>query len=125
MVFEHVDGGGAAKTTQFPPRFLNGCGIALPMVYGPKHIAIPTPMVSVGATYNLNTDGYTPQGAPKKNPSVAHFCGNPKNPTNGMGTTTGNVAGISKTGIPFPSVVLSVLNAPYNGFGNLGTHQKI
>lgn len=56
LVLSHVVSGGTANTTQFPPRSLNGLGNVLPTVYGPKHIAIPSPSVSVGATYNLNCD---------------------------------------------------------------------
>jgi len=54
LVFAHFVSDGIAKTIQFPPRSLNGFGTALPTVYGPKHIAIPSPSVSVGAIYNLN-----------------------------------------------------------------------
>jgi hypothetical protein len=32
--------------------------------------------------------------------------------------------GIFNNGIPFPIVVLSVLNIEYNGFGSLGTQPK-
>ena len=53
----HVVSGGNAKTIQFPHRSLNGFGSALPTVYGPKHMAIPSPSVRVGETYNLNCDG--------------------------------------------------------------------
>ena len=56
---------GVAKTMQFPPRSLNGFGNALPTVYGPKHIAIPSPNVSVGAKYNLNCEGHAPHKFPR------------------------------------------------------------
>jgi hypothetical protein len=123
-----VVNGGNANTTQFPPRSLNGFGSAFPTVYGPKHIAIHSPSVRVGAIYNLNCDGYVPHGVPKKNPSVAHLNGNPKNHGAGKYPTGGNghrLPGIFKSGIPFPIVLLSVLNIGYNGFGGLGTHPKI
>ena len=101
--------------------------MALPIVYGPKHMAIPSPRVSVGATYNLNTDGYVPPGTPRKNPSVVHLNGNPKNPGAGIYPigVGHRLPGMFNNGIPFPSVVLSVLNIGYNGLGSLGTHQKI
>ncbi|MEI6775254.1 MAG: hypothetical protein WCL18_11300, partial [bacterium] len=66
---------------------LNGFGSALPTVYGPKHIAIPSPRVSVGAIYILSRDGRLHPGVPKKNPSVAHLNGNPKNPGAGRYVT--------------------------------------
>ena len=44
----HLVSGGKAKTIQFHKRSLAGFGIAFPTVYGPKHIAIPSPIVSVG-----------------------------------------------------------------------------
>jgi len=52
--FEHLVIGQNAKTIQFPPKSLNGFGIAFPSEYGQKHIAIPKPIVNVGAIYNLN-----------------------------------------------------------------------
>ena len=72
LVFGQLVSGGTANTIQFPPRSLNGFGNILPILYGPKHIAIPSPRVSVGATYNLNNDGYIPHGAPRKKSSVSH-----------------------------------------------------
>ena len=48
VVFSQLVMGGNAKTIQFHKRSLAGFGIAFPTVYGPKHIAIPNPMVSVG-----------------------------------------------------------------------------
>jgi hypothetical protein len=118
--------GGTAKTTQLPPKSLNGFGNITDVAYVPKHIAIPSPSVSVGATYNLNTDGYVPQGVPKKNPSVAHLKGNPNTPGAGIYPTgVGHrLPGIFNNGIPFPIVVLSVLKTEYNGFGSLGTQPK-
>ena len=54
VVFLHVVSGGSAKTIQFPHKSLNGFGTAVPTLYGPKHIAIPSHKVSVGTRYNLN-----------------------------------------------------------------------
>jgi hypothetical protein len=53
--------------------------------------------------------------------------GNPKIPGAGMYPigVGHRFPGIFNNGIPFPKVVLSVLNIGYNGLGNLGTHQKI
>ena len=45
---------GVANTIQFPPISLNGLGILVPTLYGPRQIANPTPKVNVGAIYNLN-----------------------------------------------------------------------
>lgn len=53
-----------AKTTQFPHKSLNGFGILLPSGYGQKHIAMPNPMVNVGAIYNLNCDVVPPKIPP-------------------------------------------------------------
>lgn len=53
---EHFVNGGNANTIQFPHKSLNGFGIFVHMLYGQKHIAIPSPSVSVGAIYNLNCD---------------------------------------------------------------------
>ena len=50
----HTEIGGTAKTIQFPHKLLNGFGIALPTEYGPKHRAIPSHKVRVGAKYSLN-----------------------------------------------------------------------
>lgn len=57
LMLLHFVSGGNAKTIQFHHRSLNGFGSALPTVYGPKHIAIPSPRVRVGEIYNLNCDG--------------------------------------------------------------------
>lgn len=46
---EHLVSGGNANTIQFPHISLNGFGNFAHTVYGPKHIAIPNPKVSVGA----------------------------------------------------------------------------
>ena len=112
LSLSHTVSGGTANTIQFPPRSLNGFGNALPTVYGPKHIAIPSPSVSVGAIYNLNCEGYVPPGVPKKKSSVAHLNGYQKNP--GIGkyhTAVGHrLPGIFNSGIPLPSVVFKVLN---------------
>ena len=118
---------GTAKTIQFPPISLNGFGSIPPSFTVAKHMAIPSPRVRVGAIYSLNIELYDPQGAPRKNPSVSagpHFCGNQKSQKNGIGAPAFNVAGISSNGIPFPSVLLSVLNTVASGFGAFGTHQK-
>gem|GEM_PF-6289750 len=39
-----------AKTIQLPAICLNGLGMFAPSVYGPKQMAIPIPIVSVGDT---------------------------------------------------------------------------
>ena len=113
LVLSHVVGGGTANTTQFPPRSLNGFGSALPTVYGPKHIAIPNQSVSVGATYNLNSDGYVPHCIHKKNSSVDHLNGYQKKSGPGIYTPAGvghRFPGKLTSGIPFPNVLLRVLN---------------
>ena len=45
---------GTATTIQFHAISLNGLGRLIHTSYKPKHIAIPTCIVSVGAIYNLN-----------------------------------------------------------------------
>lgn len=121
----HVVNGGNAKTIQLPAISLNGFGNLIPMEYGPKHMAIPIPRVSVGTRYNLKNDEYGPPGTPRKNPSLTHLNGYPK--IHGIGrypNGEGRFPGILSRGIPFPIVELSVLNTGYNGLGNLGTHPK-
>ena len=112
FVFPHVVSGGNAKTIQFPKRSLAGFGIAFPTVYGPKHIAIPSPSVRVGTIYNLKTDEYGPPFSPKKKLSVGHLNGNPKIP--GIGRYAQSIGhrfpGKVSSGIPFPMLVFSVLN---------------
>jgi len=113
LVLSHVVSGGTANTTQFPPRSLNGLGNALPTVYGPKHIAIPNQSVRVGAIYSLNCDRYVPHGFPKKKPSVGPLNGYQKKSGPGIYAPTGvghRFPGKLRSGIPFPKVLLRVLN---------------
>lgn len=93
-VLLHLVNGQNAKTTQFPPRSLNGFGILEPSEYGPPHIAIPTPRVSVGTIYSLNCDD-----------GVGRFPSIPPAPA-GFGGRTNGVAlvGNESIGNPFPSV---------------------
>lgn len=94
---EHLVSGGNANTIQFPHKSLNGFGIAVHTLYGPKHIAIPSQRVSVGAIYNLNCD----PSPPKIPPAPAGVGGH-------IGIT--EVVGNDITGNHLPSVWLSNLN---------------
>ena len=47
---------GTATTIQFHAISLNGLGKFAHNMYGPRHIAIPTCIVRVGAMYSLNCD---------------------------------------------------------------------
>ena len=116
VALSHVVSGGTANTIQFPHISLNGFGIAAPTVYGPKHIAIPSPSVSVGAIYNLNCDHGIPEftGLSERNPSPIplNVAGTNADHTSGVygGVPVGIYPGINNTGSHFPIFSLIVLN---------------
>ena len=87
LVLGQLVSGGTANTIQFPPRSLNGFGNITDVAYGPKHIAIPSPSVSVGDIYILNHDCQVQIGLPRKNLSVGDLAGKPKNPGAGRYVT--------------------------------------
>ena len=56
FVLHDEETSGTANTTQLPAISLIGLGNFIPRSYGPTQIANPSPIVNVGATYNLNSD---------------------------------------------------------------------